>query len=153
MPNKINVDRGVLICIHPASGMNVYMYKDDPGVYLNAFGSEISEQIAKEAGYDVARWGKEHIKKARMATAMKAIEKELVLAEDEPTQKVVEEKAGFKLISIGLGRHQVLDPDDNMLTPTAMPKEQAQLLFEALVPKTPASNVNANAKIKPLSKK
>lgn len=129
---KIDYNRGVMIMTHNASGMNVYMYLDTPGDYLNAFEGPVSEQLAKEAGYDVEKYGKEKIKRIRMAQAKEAIEAELNNA--DVTNEVVREKNGFKVVDIGLGRHKVEDPDGNTLTAVYLPKEQAFFLLDQLAP-------------------
>ena len=131
---KINYDRGVIISQHKSSGMDVYMYVDTPGVYLNAFGTPIDEQLAKEAGFDVVKYGKDRVKRERMAAAMGAIEHELEIANEEGNKKTVKEQNGFKVIDIGLGRHYVEDPDGNRLTATPLPLEQSVLLLDKIAP-------------------
>lgn len=133
MPNNISYKRGVFIKTEALSGIDVFMYVDTPGVYLNAYGTEVSEELAKQAGFDVEKYGKEKLKRERMAAAMTAIEQELQLA-DEQEHKVVAEKGGFKVKDLGLGRAIVEDPDGNKLVPTPIPVEQAKLLLKKLVP-------------------
>lgn len=134
---NIDYDRGVIIKTHNASGMDVYMYADTPGVFLNAFGTEVDEKLAKEAGYDVDRLSREKVKRERIAAAAQMIEQELALADKEGQKEVVVERAGFKVIDIGLGRHFVEDPDGNRLTVHALPLEQAKTLLDQLTPSTP----------------
>jgi len=136
MPKNIDYDRGVMKRIHP-SGISVYMYVDTPGVYLNAFGSEVAEEMAKTAGFDVGILAKKRLKNERMAAAMSAIEKELQGSE-ESMEVVVAEREGFTIVDIGIGRHHLKDPDGNVLTPTAQPLEAAKLLMDQLVPKPAA---------------
>lgn len=130
---KIDYDRGVIIKTHAASGMSVYMYLDQPGVYLDAYERPVSEKLAIEAGYDVQVYGKERIKRERMAQAMLAIEQELADA-DAQEAKIVSDIAGYKLVDIGLGRFNVVDPDDNVLNVIPLPHEQADLLRKKLLP-------------------
>lgn len=129
---KIDYDRGVIFKTHPTNGMNVYMYVDTPGKYLNAFGTGVEEKLAAEAGFDIEKYGKLRIKGERMATAMKAIEEELEMVDKVET--VVQEQDGFKLIDIGLGRHVLKDPEGNILTTTMLSEEQGKLLLSRLVP-------------------
>lgn len=131
----IDYDRGVIIKIHQQTGMDVFMYADEPGVFRNAFGTEIDASIAKEAGFDTDRLVKEKVKRERLAEAARSIEQELALADDEGKKDVVSERNGFKVIDVGLGRHFVEDPDGNRLTLHALPLEQAKGLLEKLVPK------------------
>lgn len=148
---KIDYDRGVIIKIHQTSGMDVFMYVDTPGVFLNAFGTEIDPSIAKEAGYDVDRLLREKVKRERMAQAAKLIEQELALEEKEGVREVVAERQGFKVIDLGLGRHYVEDPEGNQLTAQPLPLEQAKLLLSKLTPdkepKVETPKAKAKAKV------
>lgn len=131
---KIDYDRGVSFQLHPKTGMNIYMYKDAPGHYINAFGSPVSDALAREAGFDIERFGKEKIKRERMAIAMGAIERELE-AQGDAKPEPVYEKAGFKVYDIGLGRHNVVDPDGNQLNASPLSREIADVLIRELTPK------------------
>lgn len=128
---QINYDRGVVKRIHPGSGMEVYMYKDNPGVYLNAYAMEVGEEVAKVAGFNTERLGKERIRKVKIAQAMGAIEEEMSIG--ETIRNVIKTKGDFHVVDIGLGRHHVEDSDNNVLTTTPIPKEQALLLLDQLV--------------------
>lgn len=128
---KIDYDRGALIMTHPGSGMDVFMYVDSPGKYLNAHLNSVPDNIAKEAGYNVEQLAKERVRLDRKAQAGAIIDKEL--ANDEDLEEVtVDNRNGFSLVSIGLGRHNVKDPDGNILNAHSLPKESAQKLFEAM---------------------
>lgn len=131
----IDYDRGVVFQTHPSTGMNVYMYKSEPGKYINAYGSPLSEKIAQEAGFDTVKYGKEKLKRERMAVAMGAIERELEAVEDAKVEPVYE-LGGFKIMDIGLGRHNVIDPDGNQLNATPLSREIADILVKELNPKT-----------------
>lgn len=134
MPNNIDYDRGVYIQVHNSTGVDVFMYVDEPGIYRNAYGTEVSADLAKEAGYDVERLGKERARFERRAAALDAIDKELEHEDARAMKEVVAEKGGFKIIAIGLGRHQLEDPDGQTLTAAPIPLEQAQVLLNRLVP-------------------
>lgn len=131
MPLKIDYDRGVQKR-HHGSGLEIYMYVDAPGVYLNSHGTEVSEALAQQAGYPTEDLGRQRVMKERMAQATEAIAREMGIAPKE--KKVVKEKGGFKVIDIGIGRHQIEDPDGAVLTPQPLPLEQATRLLEELVP-------------------
>lgn len=128
---NIDVNRGVTVKIHP-SGVRVYMYKDEPGFYLSGQGTPVGEELAKEAGFDVAQLGKKRAIKEKLAEAQSRIIQEMELAQEG--RKVVVERQGFQLVDIGYGRHQVLGPDGILLTPQWLPLEQGQQLFNQLVP-------------------
>lgn len=128
---KIDYDRGVQIYTHPLGNIDVYMYVDEPGVYLNAFGVEVSEEMAAQAGYPVEQLRKARQRKERMAQAMVLIEKELELVGQ--VRDVVKENKGFKVVHIGLERYHLEDPDGGVLTAAPVNKAQALKLLGQLV--------------------
>jgi hypothetical protein len=126
---NIDYNRGVQKQVY--QGVDVYMYLDDPGVYLNAFGSEVDESLAKNAGYDVEKWGKLRKRKELMLKAKNEIEASLALVENAP-RKVVKNVKGFKIVDFGLGRYHVEDPDGSTLTRDPVSREVADKLLLAL---------------------
>lgn len=130
----IDYDRGVIIRSHAISGMDVYMYVDEPGRYLTAHGTEVPEQIAKEAGYDVEKLAKDRVRKERKIQATEAIDRELS-DEQNVVEDVVAERNGFKLVSIGLGRHHLKDPEGNQLTGQSLPYESGMKLLDSMAGK------------------
>lgn len=130
MAHNIDLDRGVVCHVHP-TGMEIYMYKDTPGEYLNAHGKPVPEAVAAASGFDVMRYQKAKLRNDRMKQAMEMIDKEL--AEGEETAEVVETREGFKIIDVGAGGHRVEDPDGNVLTPVPVPRELAQKLVNQLL--------------------
>ncbi len=130
----IDLNRGV---VHrETSGVEVYMYKDDPGVYLNAFGLPISEDLAKRAGFDIERFRRGHAFKDHMAKAEEQWKAQKGVA-DEAAHETVIERAGWKVNHISLGRHHIYDPDGNRITTTMVTREEALDLLDALVPPEP----------------
>lgn len=128
---QIDYDRGVIINTHPGSGMDVFMYVDQPGQYLTAHNKEVPDNLAREAGYDVDRLAKERLRMSRKAQASAIIDKEL--SDEANTQEeCVDVRNGFRLVSIGMGRHNVKDPDGNILNAHPLPKESAETLFNAM---------------------
>lgn len=130
---RIDYDRGVMFSQHPTTGMNIYMYMDTPGVYLNVFENPVHESLAKEAGFDVEKYARARIRQERMAQAKNAIEAELA-GVDPDEVKEVKSIGGFKIMDIGLGRHNVLDPDGNTLNSIPLTLEVAEKLAERLQP-------------------
>ncbi len=112
------------------------MYIDNPGVYINAFGNDVPEALAAGAGFDVERLGKLRVRHERMAMAKEAIEAELGMAEAERNVKL--ERAGFKLLDLGLERYHIEDPDGNLLTPMPVPESIAMTLLNQLSPEKAA---------------
>lgn len=141
---KIDYDRGVIINVHAASGMDVFMYADDPGVFLNAHGGEVKDFIAKEAGYDIEKLAKDKLKKSRKAQASAMIEAEFADDKDM-TEDVVAEVDGYTIVTTGLGRHHVLDPDGNRLSAFPLSLEAAQNLLNGMT-KQPEVVVDAKDK-------
>lgn len=128
---KIDYDEGVLIMTHPGSGMDVFMYVKQPGKYLDAHGNTVPDSLALEAGYKVEQLSKDRLRMERKAQASAIIDKEL--ADDANTkEECVDIVNGFRLVSIGMGRHNVRDPDGNILNAHPMPKESAVTLFKAM---------------------
>lgn len=127
----VDYDRGAIIMTHPGTGMDVFMYVDEPGKYMTAHLADVPDQIAREAGYDVDRLSKEKLRRSRKAQASAIIDKELA-DEANTTEECVNVLNGFKLVSIGMGRHNVKDPDGNVLNAHPLPKESADKLFHAM---------------------
>jgi hypothetical protein len=128
---NIDYDRGVIINTHERTGMDVFMYVDDPGKFLTAHSKVVPDEIAKEAGYDVEKLAKERNKKERKEKAMEMIDAELADDKDNRTETVLE-RNGYKVVTTGLGRHHVLDPDDNRLTNAPQSFEMAEKLLNAM---------------------
>jgi hypothetical protein len=143
LSGNIDLDRGVTLRI-TGDGVEVYMYKDTPGVYLNAYGTQVSEQLALRAGFDVERLAKARKRREMMKKAALMIDEELD-QDDVRTKKVIVERNGFTVTSIGLGRHIIEDPDGLKITERPLTKEEAVALFDELVPK-PVEEVKSAAK-------
>jgi len=133
--SKIDDDRGVMKMRHQ-TGMLVSMYLDEPGVYLNDFGKPVPEDIAKQAGFDVERLGREKAKRARIAAAMADIEADLQLDPETDEQKVLIERDGYKMIAAGQNMAMLVDEENNRLTPVPLPLVEAEQLLDSLAPKT-----------------
>jgi len=130
----IDYDRGVTIksCDKPTC-FPVYMYKDTPGVYLNVYGQPVSEDNAKEAGYDVDALRKQKEFRERSAVALEEIRAQLEM-EASGNDKVVMERGGLKIVTFGHHYH-VKDQHDNVISPIPLPLDQATLLLDKLAPK------------------
>lgn len=136
--DKIDYDRGVIINIHSLTGMDVFMYADDPGKFLDAHGNIVPDVVAKEAGYDTEKLAKARVKKDRKEHALTLIDQEF--ADDKDTnEETVLEIDGFKVVTTGLGRHHVIDPDGNRLNNFPLTREAAEKLANQMgdaAPKT-----------------
>lgn len=127
----IDYDRGVLINQHP-SGIEVYMYIDEPGVYLSAHGNVIATKFAKEAGYNVDELERKKKIKDGLREYEAKLRAEMELPEEQ--RKVLKEWEGFKVIELTPGRCQLLAPDGKVLHDGVLPADKAIELLDALVP-------------------
>lgn len=129
----IDLNRGVRMSKDPISQLEVYMYFDDPGVYLTPQGKQVPAEVAERAGYDVAALQKQHNKKARMADFQSMLDSEYG---DAAERKVLEERDGYKLVEVGtLGNVMVLDDEDKPLVLTPLPLDIGTELFDKMAPK------------------
>lgn len=133
---NVDYDRGVLIKTHVSTGMDVFMYVDESGKYLSAHSRPVSDAIAKEAGYDIEKLAKDRLKMERKAHAMSLIDDELSDDKDVKEESV-HERNGYRVITTGLGRFHVLDPDNNRLTAAPVSKEIAMKLFNGMAGEEP----------------
>lgn len=121
----IDYDRGVIIKTVANIGMDVFMYKDTPGVYLTAQGKEVPEVLAAQAGYDVEHHRKMKERAERLAMAAEAVDKELSLREAKDAKRVVKEFGDYQVVALGRsGRFIVQDTDGNVLTPGQVLSEE-----------------------------
>jgi hypothetical protein len=130
---NIDLDRGVQSRTDPGTNVEVYMYWDTPGVYLNAHGTEVDVALAERAGFPV----EEHLKKRRYQEAVKAAQDKAIaeIADADRSEKVVtKEKGGFTIVDIGYDRYFVFSPDGDKLTPTPLNLRSAVILLDQLVP-------------------
>jgi hypothetical protein len=115
---------GVIIKTTEAN-VDVYMYMADPGHYYSVHGNAVSEELAKQAGYDVVLYGnKRKIKEAAEELRAKM---EAELAAMEVTKRVVAEKLGFQVIELTKDRCQVISPDGQIMNEGA-PITEAEAL-------------------------
>lgn len=131
MAFNIDYNRGVMMTRHP-SGIEVFMYLEEPGKYLSAHGTPVSEKLAKEAGMDTEKFRKQRIVTEKMAEHRQKVLAELEIAQQD--RVVVAEQGGFSVVDLGQDRHQVLDPDGTVLTAEPLPKEAALGLLDQLAP-------------------
>jgi hypothetical protein len=99
-----------------------------PGVFYNDHGTEVDPQLAKEAGYDVPALLKERKKRERIRVATEVIEAEY--RPEEAVSETVKEKNGFKVVHVGLDRHNIVDPDGNVLNKKHLTKGDALRTLE-----------------------
>lgn len=127
----IDLNRGVIVKKHARTGMQVFMYRDQPGVYLNAFAKPVSENLAKEVGFDVETLGRKKLAKEKLGAAMQAIEAELAVEHAEE-RKIIAQRGGYNVVDLGLGRARIEDDEGHSLTETPMAQDYALKLLDEL---------------------
>ncbi len=117
-------------------GIGVFMYNDDPGVFLNERGAPVSERFAEAAGFDVQSLGRQRRKKVAMEAAGKAVEAEF--SQDAPNSYIIKERGEYRLVELAPGHFAIhfIEPDGtgSPLSATAMPRKAAETLFDQLAP-------------------
>lgn len=136
---NIDKDRGVTIRKHP-TGAQVFMYKDQPGVFLSAFGTPVTATMAREAGFDTSFLLKEREKREKMTEAMQAIEAQY--RNGGAVNEVLDERSGFKLICTGMGRHALMAPDGSVMNDRPLTFDEAVAAFDNIAPKEVADDVD-----------
>lgn len=124
-------DKGGFLPDPAYGGMQVFMYKDEPGVYYNIHGKKLPEAIAKRAGFDTEKHAK--MRKFREADqAFKAqLAKELALELGE--EVILAENKDYKVVAMPMERAKIIDKDTgNAINSVPMPKADAMVLFEEL---------------------
>ncbi len=134
MTNPIDLDRGVTIKTDPITGARVVMYKDQPGVFLNAHGTEVAETLAARCGFPVKDLMRERRKREAIKQSATEIEAEYEEQKAvKTTVKVMAESAdGYKAIQRPFGRCWVLGPDDQPINDRPLTKEEAMHLYKTI---------------------
>jgi len=134
----VDYDRGVVIKQSAVLGnLDVAMYKDSPGEYFSGNGKPISVEAARRAGFDVEHY--EKLRKRNLASAHFLAKFDEANETAGTTRKVVFERAGYRVVSLGLDRHIVEDSDGFLLTPGKhLSLAQAQETLELFVPEVEA---------------
>jgi hypothetical protein len=112
--------------------MDVFMYADNPGVYLNVYAKVVPSSIAKEAGFDIVRWAKAKQKRDTLLKFKHNLDEAEAL-DEEASRKVLDTREGFTLIELPLGRGSIAGPDGDIMVPAA-PMEIVRKSFEDMFP-------------------
>lgn len=127
----IDLNKGVVYKMVPESRIRVYMYAQQPGVYLDAFGNQLSEVFAKQAGFDTDTLRTERTRQTRMAEALAAINSEFEVPEDGGS--AIYKKGAFSVIALGMGRHNIVDEEGNVLNDIPLTEDEAKKTVGHLV--------------------
>ncbi len=130
----IDLNRGVTIKTDPATGARIIMYKDAPGVFLNAHGHEVADSLAARCGFPVKDLMRERRKREAIAQSAAEIEAEF---EDQKAVKtkmkvIAESEDGYKAVQQPFGRCWVHGPDGEAINDRPLTKEEALHLFNTI---------------------
>lgn len=125
----VDADRGYHMRSHPTLGMDVFMYVDDPGVYMTAHCDPVPDDLAEAAGFPV----EENRKKHQIKSALAAAQREVLDRYNENKHEFVVERGDFKIQDIGLGRFNVFS-GKQLLNKNPISIEEATILLDHLSP-------------------
>lgn len=105
--------RGGVVCRRdPETGADVFMYRNEPGVFYSANGLEVSPILAKKAGFDIERLAKAREKQVKM----REFEANWNISASEVTKRIIKERNNFRLVDLGDNRYIVEDTEGQNMT-------------------------------------
>lgn len=128
----INYDRGVKIRQDAQTGMEIFMYKDEPGIYYDSHGRRVKESLARQAGFDVDRYARMRRHQQKLADFHNALDDVEKLDLGLAKRAILRESNGYRLVGLPLGRAVVEDMDGNQLCKPSS-KEMMEKLFRQLI--------------------
>lgn len=146
MENPIDLNRGVTIKTDPSTGARIYMYKDQPGVFLNAHGAVVAETLAARCGFQVKDLMRERRKREALIKSAQEIEAEFEekMAVKTADKVLAESADGYKAVQRPFGRCWVYGPDDKPINDRPLTKEEALHLFKT-INETPEGDADAGS--------
>ncbi len=153
--DEIDLNRGVNIKTDPSSGASVYMYKDAPGVFLNAHGHMVADSLAARCGFLVKELKKQREKREALERATAEIEAEFESEKATKSEKVIKESEdGYKIVQFAFGRCWVMGPDGDKLHPKPLTKQEAHHFFKVIrdTPTPEEETTGADAEANPEEK-
>lgn len=132
--SELDVNRGVVIRFHPM-GIKVAMYRDEPGVFIDVNGNELSRDVARAAGYDVDRLLRERAKAERLAEFHAELEDEFQKREreiDEGIKREFDDGAALEMRKLGVGYAIFNSRTGKKLTSVSMSYKDASSLIESM---------------------
>lgn len=128
---RIDRNRGCTIRLHP-SGFRVVMYQDAPGEYVDERGTEVTERVAEQAGYDVATLRRERLKRARLAEKRAEVEREFSTEQEDVEKLLSAPQQGLAVKHVGKGKYAIIGEDGQRMTKKPLTKAEAETLMEDL---------------------
>ncbi len=131
---EIDVNKGVTIKMDPSSGARVYMYKKEPGTFLNAHGHEVADSLAARCNFDVKELKKLRAKREALSRATDEIEAQFESEKSEQKkEKVIKQSEdGYKIVQFAFGRCWVFGPDGDKMHDKPLTKQEAHHLFKVI---------------------
>lgn len=132
---NLDLDRGMTAkgsFLNKEVGM-IFMYKDAPGKYFKADGYEVSETIARLAGFDVEQHAKERFLLEQKEAFNAEMMEQLRLAANKAPVVLVE-RGSFKVVEKPHGRADVTDTDGVLINAMPLTIEEAMLLLDKIAP-------------------
>lgn len=132
---------GLLVVAQPRAGLtrrfgiggiSVNMLNDNPGVWYDDNGRELSAEVAAAAGYDTEKLLKERDRLMALSVAQREIDRQF---EVERERKVIKFRGGYRVVDLGLGNYNVEDMEGFVFNAQGPLSEQvAMTLFDKLAP-------------------
>lgn len=131
---SLDLDRGVVKRTHP-SGMHVCMYKDTPGIFYDAKGRLVKNELAQGAGYRVTELIRLREKQLRLAEYRGKLESEFE-AEEQRLARAASEDLGGGIEVRAVGRDYAVFQGDERLTSVPLTLDEAKALAKSLAPES-----------------
>lgn len=139
----IDLNRGVSKRVHQATGIQVVMYKDAPGVYYDTVGNPVSAELASQAGFQVSEEILQKQKNDKMAKAMKEIESEY---EGNSDGDIIYEEGDLKVQCVGKDLYDVIRIELNEAVNDKPLNEKTALTLAETLLKTVEESSNGKTK-------
>lgn len=118
---KIDLNRGVTYKKHN-KGIQVYMYKDDPGRFYDASGNIVSDSFAKTAGFDTRKLKAKGDIQRKINDLGGQLKKEY----DSLDQRaVLYENSGYKVLEASAKFADIIDESGKVMNVTPLLKKEA----------------------------
>ncbi len=118
----IDLNRGCEIRIDLKTGRRVYMYKDDPGKFLDWHERIMPESIARSAGFDVKMLKQRAQHKRKLNAAIEKVNAEFA---DANPKEVLFEGGGYKVVAATKDYADIYDSGDIKVNTIQMKRKEA----------------------------
>lgn len=130
----IDRDRGAIIRMHPM-GMRVAMYVDEPGVYYDERGGQVTAEVARRAGFRTDTDSLARKKQQYMAAFKARLEQDFEAVEASISEAEASGGEGVGIFYEREGQYSVRDSNGTRLTLLDADLETAKELYESIAGK------------------